>query len=270
MWRPREYTYPCGRRWMSRASGVVGGKMLYRFVSGDVPITIVLYLVFWLWARGRVSLLRQVAVHDTPVWNWIGRFTLGIVLAFPVWVTLFDNWRQLLGYGYSPAKRWQSDPFDTALTAEPIRGITVALLVAGLLGCALLYARHRGSIPLAVMWAAIGLACIYFLNPIRIRLDVYLYGTQASLADPRPVDVGFILFWALGLYALIAGLLAAGAAQLFAVVALPVRLVYWLATRGRVEQEAPVYQVFQRKAQALHEPAAGGEPGAPTNSESVG
>lgn len=245
--------------------------MLYRFVSGDVPITIMLYLVFWLWARGRVSLLRQLAVHDTPVWNWIGRVTLGIVGLFPVWVTLFDNWRQILGYSLAPQRRWQSDPFDTALTAALVRDITLVLLAAGLLGCALLYARHRGSIPLAVIAAALGLACFYFLNPIRIRLDVYLYGTQASLADPQPIDVGFILFWATGLYALIAGLIAAGAALLFAGVALPVHLVYRLATRGRVEQEAPVYQVFHRKARALHDPAAAsGETGPPTNPESVG
>ncbi|MDI3339733.1 MAG: hypothetical protein QJR03_04300 [Sphaerobacter sp.] len=242
--------------------------MLYRFLSGDFPITIVLYLVTWLWARGRPSLLRQVALGDTPVWNGIGRLTLAAVGLFPLWVALADNWRQLMAYGMVPSRRWESNPFATAVTAEPVRAVTLALLAVGLVGTALLCARHRASLPVALLAGALGVVGFYFLNPIRIRLDVYLLGTEASLAQPRVVDVGFIVFWASGLYCLIAGLIVGGAAALFAAVALPVRLGYWLISRGRPEREAPVFQVFHRRAQALHaaplpaeEPRPPAEPG---------
>lgn len=232
--------------------------MLYRFVSGDLPITLLLYGVLYLWAASHRSLLSAIAFRDTAIWNRIGQATLIVVGIFPLWVALADNWRHLLAYGLPVGQRWKSDPFEAAATAEPLRLVTLALLGLGLLGTALLFARHRGSLPTALLTAALGLALFYFLNPIRMRVDVYLVTTQASLEAGRVFDVAFILFWAAGLYLLIGVVIAAAAALLFFPVALPVRLIHWLATRGRGEREAEVFRVFQTRARSLHAEVAPG------------
>ena len=147
--------------------------MLYRFVSGDLPITLLLYGVLYLWAASHRSLLSAIAFRDTAIWNRIGQATLIVVGIFPLWVALADNWRHLLAYGLPVGQRWKSDPFEAAATAEPLRLVTLALLGLGLLGTALLFARHRGSLPTALLtaWtgvcaAASALGCVLVLTGV--------------------------------------------------------------------------------------------------------
>lgn len=232
--------------------------MLYRFFSGDFPITIALYLIFGLWAAGRRSVLRSVATEDTPVWNWIGRITLGALAAFPTWVAVADNWRQMLGYVFSRGDRWQSDPFETSVTAEPVRIVSLVLLGTVIFGIAMLYSRRHGSIPMAVLWVAVAVPYFYFLNPIRIRIDVLMLQTQTSLSHPHVVDVAFIVFWASGLYLLVASLIIAAMVVLWGAALVPVRLLYWLLTRGRPDSEEPVFSLYRLRAQALHGSAGRG------------
>lgn len=235
--------------------------MLYRFISGDFPISIGLYAVAWLWARGHYSLLKDVWRGDTPAWNLVGRVTLGALALLPLWVAAADNWRQLLAYTLSARERWTSDPFETGATADPLRAVSLALLVVAIGGVAIVYARHRGGIGLALFSLVLGIAYFYFLDPIRMRLDVLMRQSEDALNHPEALGVSFIVFWSLGLYALIVSLIFALGTVLFTIAAVPARLVYWLLTRGRNEHDDEVLRVYQRTAQTLHATAtAAGEP----------
>src|SRR5579875_63380 len=155
--------------------------MLYTFLSGDFPITIAIYLIMLGWWWNRRSLLRNLWSGDTPIWNRIAQLTLGAMVVAPLWIAAFDNWRQLLAYQYSPANRWQSDPFGTAPTAMPLRYVSFVLLGIVVVGCALLYVRHRNGLGLAIVALVLGIGVFVALDPIRSRLDSLLWQAHYSL-----------------------------------------------------------------------------------------
>ncbi|HUZ02293.1 MAG TPA: hypothetical protein VMU89_18255 [Thermomicrobiaceae bacterium] len=238
--------------------------MLYRFFAGDFPITVVIYGIMWFATRGRWSLLRDLMFGDTPFWNRLGQVTLGAVLIFPLWVAAADNWRQLLSYSPFLTDRWQSDPFQTTATPLGLRLVTVALGVILVLGLATLYARHRGGISAPIIAVVLGAALLNFIDPIRMRVDVLMLQTQADLSTPQVFDSAFILFWAMGLYLMLAVGILAAVGLAWGATSLPAKLVYWLATRNRSVGEVPVFHVYQRRVEQLHADGPGHDAGSPT------
>ncbi|MBX6342402.1 MAG: hypothetical protein IRY97_08080 [Thermomicrobiaceae bacterium] len=222
--------------------------MLYRFLSGDYPISLALLAILGLWAARNRSTVRDL-LAGSGAGAWVGRVTVGATLAAIAWIAALDNWRQLLAYVFSPRDRWMSDPFETTPTPLALRLVSLALVAVVVLGLAALYARARGHLlwPPALFLAS----TIYFytFNKLRIRVDALLRLTDHGLDSV--VAVGFTLFWASGLYLLIATVIIAAVVWLFSLAALPARLAYWLATRRREEREAEVFGVYRERAEAL-------------------
>lgn len=228
--------------------------MLYRFLSGDFPITIAVLLLAALWVRSRPSGVLDMIRGDTPVWNLLGRITVGAAVVMPLWVAAADNWRQLFGYAISRTQRWQTDPFETPPTPEALRIVSLVLIVVLIVGLAAMYARHHGSVGAALLFAAVGVVYFFFMNSIRIRLDVLLRRSEAAINHPEPLGLAFILFWALGLYILLATLVYAGGTVLFVLPMLAAKLVYGVGTRGREAQDDILPHVYHRKASEVEPP----------------
>lgn len=227
--------------------------MLYTFLSGDFPITIVIYLIMLGWWWNRRSLLRDLLTGDTPIWNRIAQITLGAMVVAPLWIAAFDNWRQLLAYQYAPAERYLSDPYGTAATAMPLRYISFILLGIVVVGCALLYVRHRNGLGLAIITLVIGLVMFIGLDPIRSRLDALLWQAQFSFGDSRAIDTAWVVFWALGLYALIAALVLGLLMAFTSALVIPLKLINAVIDRidRRDKSDATQdYAIFQWKARS--------------------
>ena len=225
---------------------------MYRFFSGDFPVTIMIYGIMWFALRGRYSLVRDLTFGDTRFWNRLGQITAGAALVLPLWVAAVDNWRQLLSYSPFLTDRWESDPFQTAATPASLRAVTVVLAIILVGGLAALYVRHRGGVSVPLIAIVIGALFLNFIDPIRMRVDALMLGTQTDLNNPHVFDVAFILFWALGLYFLLATVILAAVALAWGAVALPAKLIYWLATRHHTDGEAPVFRVYRHRVEQLH------------------
>jgi hypothetical protein len=219
--------------------------MLYQFISGDFPLTIVFLVVLAAWATGHRSTIREFWNESSPFWRAVGRTTLVLSVVLPLWIALFDNWRQLLGYSLSASSRYKSDIFITTVTPEPLRWISLALIAISLICLALIYVRRQHGLGMLLMMLVFGAAYFYFFNGVRMRADVFLATTQEDLDHPTATNVIFIVAWAFGMYAFIASVIAAAYVWLFAAIAFPLHIIYGLATRNRVAVDPDSLLVYR-------------------------
>lgn len=206
--------------------------MLYQFVSGDFPISITLWLLLAMLATRYPGSIRGLWRDRSRAWRWIGRLALTVPVLAPLWIAAADNWRQLLGLTMPAGQRWTSDPFETTPPADWVHAVSLGLLALAILALALLYARRRYGLWLLLVPLLVGSTYFYFMNAIRIRVDVLLRQAEYSLHHPEPYGLAFTLFWAAGLYVFIASVIVALLAALWALVAFVTTVVYNLLTRG--------------------------------------
>jgi hypothetical protein len=226
--------------------------LLYQLVSGDFPLTITFLIVLAVWARGHRSTIREFWNEPSPFWRIVERTTLILSVVLPLWIALFDNWRQLLGYSLPSSSRYESDIFITTVTPEPLRLISLVLIALSLVCLALIYARRQHGLGKLSLMLVFALAYFYFMNGIRMRADTFLATTQDDLDNPNAMNVIFIIVWAIGMYGFIATVIASAYLWLFSIVAFPLHIIYGFATRNRVDvdpETALVYRVLQQVRQ---------------------
>ncbi len=155
--------------------------MLYRFLSGDFPLTIMFLIILGVFARGHWSGVRDYWTERNPFWRVVGRTTLLLTVILPIWIAVFDNWRQLLGYSLSAKSRYKSDVFDTSMTPDVLRWITLVMIAVSLVCVALIYARKQHGLGMLAVIFIFAAAYFYFFNGLRMRADVFLATTKDSL-----------------------------------------------------------------------------------------
>jgi len=219
--------------------------MLYKFVSGDFPLTIMFFVLLGAFAQRHWSGIRSYWMESHLFWRIVGRTTLILAVFLPLWIAVFDNWRQLLGYSLSAKTRFKSDVFDSAVTPDVVRVITFVLIGISLVCVALIYARRQHGIGMLAVIFVFCAAFFYFFNGLRMRADVFLATTKDSLAHPSFVDTGFILFWSLGMYLVICAVIASAYAWLFSVLAIPLHIIFSIATRDRGEADPDSLMVYR-------------------------
>ncbi len=220
--------------------------MLYRFLSGDFPLTIMFLIVLGVFAKRHWSGVLDYWNEKQPFWRIVGRTTWILALVLPIWIAVFDNWRQLLGYTLSAKTRYKSDVFNTAPTPEVLRVITIAMIVISLICVALIYARRQHGLSMLVVTFIFSIAYFYFLNSIRMRADVFLATTRDSLTHPSIVNFAFILFWSIGLYGFICSVIAALYAWMFTILAVPLHVIFSIAMRNRAAVDEDSLDVYRR------------------------
>lgn len=241
--------------------------MLYDFLSGNYPISLVILALVGAWAYRSRSSIRLAMVDDARVWNLIGRVAVGSTALMFVWITLFDNWRQMLGYIIITGRDYAADPLETGATPELLRAVSLALLAVSLVTVALLFARHMGAYVFLLVTAFFAPIYMFAFNEIRISADVFLRLTEMSLADPHPVDVASILFWSTGMYVIIGTVVIAAYLSLFALIALPLRLLYGLVAAPRHEELARIFVSYERRARRTREERARQSEGSGLNND---
>jgi type IV secretory pathway VirB3-like protein len=242
--------------------------VLYSFLTGNYPISMIIAVFVGLWAyRSRDSILRAMN-GDTVIWNLIGRVAVGATVFGFVWITVFDNWRQMLGYLVQERVRYRADPMQAAIVGDEVRTISLVLLGVSAVALAAVYARHRGPFVFLVISLVFAPLYAFVFNEVRMRADVFLRFSDTALASGDPVDIGFVLFWASGLLVIIATVVVTAYLFLFAVVALPIRVIYAIATRKQEPELSRMFRFYERRARGgdSKEPPDQ-DAGAPLNSD---
>ncbi len=246
--------------------------MLYRFLSSDYPITLVLLLVLAAWGHWQRAVVLDLVRLPSRRWSLVGRAAIAATLLLLLWVAAFDNWRQLLGLFLPADERWMSDPYESAPTPWPFRLVTLVLLAISAGGSALVYAYNRGGLllPLALLLPA--RAYLYFLDPIRQRIDVLLRMAEGRLEGARLIDIAGTLYWAVGLYALIGSLVLAAWLFVWALTVPVARIVVWLIMRRQDTSPSERFSLYRQRAEAMRQaavppPSASPETVPPKNAE---
>lgn len=147
-------------------------------------------------------------IHD--MWNDpIPRFRIATrasfiaIIIWPVWVSLLDNWRQVMAI---PTRRLQSlklsygsDPFVSDPTSDVLRAISWLTFFLAIAGGAYLYIRYaRGYWGPAVI-TFVSVVFFFVVNSLRIRFDV----DSVRIADANYdswYEMGAAIFWTFGLW----------------------------------------------------------------------
>jgi hypothetical protein len=211
--------------------------MLYQFVSGDLPLSLTIWIVLAVWANGHRSTLRDFWYEPSPFWRVVERATLIFAVVIPLWVALFDNWRQLLGYTLSSSTRYKSDIFATSLTPEPLRWVSLALIAVSLVCAALIYARRQHGLGMLSLMLVFALAYFFFLNSFRMRADVFIVTTQNDLDHPGVASTIYIIVWVATLCCFITSIVAAAYLWLFSLLAFPLHIIFSLLNRNETKTD---------------------------------
>jgi hypothetical protein len=242
--------------------------VLFSFLTSNYPISIIIAVFVALWAyRNRDSILLAMN-GDTPIWNWIGRVAVGATTFGFVWITVFDNWRQMLGYLVQERVRYRADPLEAAVVGDGARTVSLVLLGLSVVALAAIYARHRGAFVFLVISFLFAPLYAVVFNEVRMRADVFLRVSDTALAGGDPVDIGFVLFWASGLLIIIATVVVTAYLFLFALVALPIRIVYAIATRNQGPEISRMVRFYEQRASGgRRDESPDSEASAPLNSD---
>jgi hypothetical protein len=222
--------------------------VLYDFIAGNLPISLIILALVGSWAYRSRSSIRLAMNDEYRFWAIVGKVAVFSTALFFLWVTILDNWRQLLGYIVITGRAYATDPFEASATPELLRAVSIALLIVSVVTVAMLYARHMGSYVFLIVTIVFAPIFMFTFNEIRISADAFLRLSEVALRDPQLVDAGFILFWSLGMFVIIAAVVLAAYLSLFAAVALPARIIYGLTQARKEEELARIFESYERRA----------------------
>jgi hypothetical protein len=112
-----------------------------------------------------------------------------------------------------------------------------------------MYARHMGPYVFLVITIIFAPLFALTFNEIRISADAFMRLSEVALRNPQLVDAGFILFWSTGMFVIISAVILAAYLTAFALIALPLRIIYGLTQAPKDEHLARIFESYERRAQ---------------------
>jgi ABC-type nickel/cobalt efflux system permease component RcnA len=223
---------------------------VFGILVGDWGILTALVITLVALLRFYRSTMEVMLLDRAPFYRLISRLSVGAVAAFMIWVTMFDNWRQILGvltrYTHDERRSQQSDPFFAAQPDELVRYVSYALVVASVLGTAYLFARYARGYWGPLVATPLAVALYYIFNAFRLRFDV----DSVRIADRSITGVWEIastLVWIGGLWATFVLLICCAFIMLWGPVALVLSILY-RTTIGKVEyQEPEMFRIMRER-----------------------
>jgi hypothetical protein len=224
--------------------------LLYDFLSGNLPISLIILGFVGAWAYRSRSSIRLAVRDERAFWAVVAKVGIFSTVLLFLWVTALDNWRQLLGYVVITGREYAADPFERAATPETLRMVTIALFVVSIVSLAMLYARHMGSYVFLVLAAIFAPIVMFTFNEIRISADAFLRLSERALENPSLLDAGAIVFWSIGMFVIVSVVVMATYFTFFSLLAIPLRIAYGLLAAPKQEELARVFESYERRARS--------------------
>ena len=234
--------------------------MIFDFLVSDYPILLTIVAGLWFLGSRNRSVVSWMWNDRAPAARVISRAAISALFAFALWATVFDNWRQLLGYLVDAKNRWRSDPFLYAPPADAVRLVTWLLLGAAALGGAYLYARYaRGYLIPVVVWP-LALVTFYALNAFRMRFELVGPLSPRSVDFSNPLEAIATFVWFGSFYVVMALLILCAYTLLWSPAAIVLSVLY-RATIGRETIEEPeMFRLMRERSSRTHSDAPGSPP----------
>jgi hypothetical protein len=227
-----------------------GRPLIFRFLSSDYPIVITFFILVWFSVRNSLSIIRWM-LNDKVDWaRYLSRGTFAALGAFFLWVTVFDNWRQVIGFMIRGRERWRSDPYLLDPPADIVRTITWVLFALAIVGTAYLFARYARGYFLPIIAGPLGFILFYTLNGLRMRFELIGPLSDRSVDFSKADEAIMVLIWFAIFYVVFSILIFCAFATVWGPVTFIVCLLYRL-THGRERIEEPeMYRILRERSLA--------------------
>jgi hypothetical protein len=234
---------------------------VFEILVGDWGILAALCIMLAAAMRLYRSTVQLMFFEREPVYRLLSRATFGVTAVFLLWVTLFDNWRQLLGvvstYTHDVKTGRASDPFGNPPPSDVERTISYVLFGLVVLGTAYLFARYARGYWGPLVATPVALAMYYVFNAFRVRMDV----DSVRIADASissPLDVISTLFWIAGLWTSFAVLILCVFLLFWGPASIVVGLIYRSTAGKVVYTESEMYRTIRERSEARRRAAEQG------------
>jgi hypothetical protein len=227
--------------------------VIFDFLASDYPILLTVLLTLWLALRRESSIVRWMWDDPQPLARRVSRAAFGGISAFLIWATVFDNWRQLLGYLVDEKNRWRSDPYLYEAPPDALRYTTFVLLGLAVLGAAYLYARYARGYLMPILLAPTGLIVFFVLNSFRMRFELQGPLSERGVDFSDPGQALMTVIWFSMFYVVMTILIFSAFAILWGPASLVVSLLY-RNTVGRQRIEEPeMYRIIRERASRIED-----------------
>lgn len=226
---------------------------MFNFLASDYPILLSLALVIGLAVRREGSILRWM-LNDRVAWaRSASRVAIGSIIAFMLWTTVVDNWRQMLGFMVTAKERYRSDPYMHDPPPDALRFMTFVLFGAAVLGGAYLYARYARGYLMPVVLFPVGLITFYILNGFRMRFELVGPLSERSVDFSDPGQALMTIIWFLMFYAVMVILILSAYAVFWGPTSVVFSLIF-RSTIGKVRIEEPeMYRILRERSMVKRE-----------------
>ncbi len=224
--------------------------MIFEFLASDYPITGTVVLGIGLvWAQNKSTF--SWMWNDRQMWpRRMARGTFAVIGLFLAWVTIFDNWRQLLGFLVDEKDRWRSDLYLYEPPSDVIRAVTWTLLALSVLGAAFLFAHYGDGFFLPLVISVVGVIMFFVLNNLRMTFEPAGPLSERGVDFTEPLQALMTFIWFAMFYAVMAILIYSAFAILWGPTAFLFALIY-RSTIGRRKVEEPELFRLMRERSAL-------------------
>lgn len=229
---------------------------MFEFLVGD-------FSVFAGVTLGIIAVWRLFPFAVTRIWNetqpinrLVNRAILASGAAVVLWISLFDNWRKVIGIptGWIQDDKAQiaSDPFYSGAVSEPVRAVSWILFMVAVIGGAFLFARLSRGIIEPLLLGPLSLVSFYVLNTVRLRYDVdsvrIAYGTIES-----PIDIVLTLMWVSVLIVSMGLIVIAMYLFAWSPLALVFSVIYRSVINRQRYEEPPIFRrIRERRIESPH------------------
>jgi hypothetical protein len=226
---------------------------MFRLLASDYAILFSLVFCLWLFMRRESSVVRWM-LFDKVRWARIAsRVAIGSIIAFALWTTVIDNWRQMLGFLVNERDRWRSDPYLYDPPADPLRAMTFILLGAAVLGGAYLYARYARGYLMPIVLTPVALITFYALNSFRMRFELEGPLSERGVNWSDPGQAVMTLIWFAMFYVVMTILIMSAWAILWGPASIVFSIIF-RSTIGRERIEEPdIYRALRERSAARQE-----------------
>lgn len=199
------------------------------------------------------SAIEVMLLDREKLYQTLSRATFLVTALFLVWVTVFDNWRQLLGevstYTHNEKTGMASDPFANTPPGDFERSVSYILFGLVVLGAAYLFARYARGYWGPLVATPIALAMYYVFNAFRVRMDVD--SVRIAFADiSSGLDVIATLFWIAGLWISFSLLILCVFMLFWGPASIVVSLIYRSTVGKVVYAESDMFRIIRERSEA--------------------
>ncbi len=224
---------------------------MFKFLTSDYPIAITVILILFAGVRADWSLVIGIWNETSPKLRQISRAALLSFVAFIVWATVADNWRQLIGRFVDDKNRAGSDLYVFVQPDAWLRYTSYVLFFATVVAGAWIFARYGRGWIMPAFLTPLAIATFFVLNAFRMRFEKVGPLSSRSVNYWDPVEAVPSLIWYFALYVVLAVLIFSIYTMFWGPAAIIARVIYNNTLgRNRFVQHSIFDTLSERRAAA--------------------